>query len=279
MIHNLRITVLAENTVHRSDLLAEHGLSFWIEADRRKILFDTGQGMVLKHNAEVLGVDLATADDVVISHGHFDHTGGVAINGGLKWHAALYAHPEAFRTRYTKPADKPARSIGWAGGPVSELPSRFSKVVETPTVTSIVDGICVTGRIPRQNDFEDTGGPFYLDEAGMQPDLLDDDQALFIETQRGLVILLGCGHSGLVNTLRHIAQFTHQNRFYAVIGGMHLLDSSEDRISRTINTLLEYNVQVVAPVHCTGQSATAALRQAWPQGFCQLSTGASMTIH
>jgi len=278
MIQDLRITVLAENTVHHPNLLAEHGLAFWIEADQRKILFDTGQGMVLKHNAEVLGIDLAAADDLVLSHGHFDHTGGLAINGGFTWQAVLYVHPEAFRTRYIRQADRPVRSIGWAGGPVETLRTRFPCMVETPSATLIADSVWVTGQIPRRNDFEDTGGPFYLDEAGTQPDPLDDDQALYIETRRGLVILVGCGHSGVVNTLNHIAQLTHLDRFHAVIGGLHLLDSSEDRVAKSITALLDYHVQIVAPVHCTGLAATAAMRQAWLQGFYQLSTGANLTI-
>ncbi len=279
MIENLRITVLAENTVHQPGLLAEHGLAFWIEADHRRILFDTGQGIVLKHNADALGIDLASADDVVISHGHYDHSGGLALDDGFKWRAALYLHPEVFQDRYVKPADRSARSIGWAGGPVDDLARRFASIIETPLATRVADGIWVTGRIPRATGFEDTGGPFYLDEAGLHPDPINDDQAMYIETRRGLVILLGCGHSGAVNTLRYIAQLTALDRFYAVIGGMHLVASNEERIARTVSCLLDYHVQVVAPLHCTGLQATATLRNAWPQGFCQLSTGASFTVH
>lgn len=278
MVNNLRITVLSENTVQSPGLLAEHGLSFWIEADHRRILFDTGQGMVLRHNANALDINLASTDDLVISHGHFDHTGGVAINGGTRWKASFYVHPEAFRTRYVKRTDQPARSIGWAGGPKDSLRERFASVIETASATRITDGVWVTGRIPRQNDFEDTGGPFFLDEAGMIPDPLNDDQAMYIETRKGLVILLGCGHSGVVNTLTYIAQLTKSKGFYAVIGGMHLIESNAERVARTITALLDYHVQEVAPLHCTGDAATAALRQAWPHGFHHLSAGANLTI-
>lgn len=278
MVNNLRITVLVENTANQPGILAEHGLSFWIQADHRRMLFDTGQGMVLQHNANALGIDLSTADDLVISHGHYDHTGGVAINGGIRWHAAVYVHPEAFRTRYVKRTDQPARSIGWAGGPQDALRRRFPAVVETASATMITMGVWVTGQIPRHSTFEDTGGPFFLDETGMRPDPLNDDQAMYIETRKGLVVLLGCGHAGVVNTLEHIAQLTRLDRFHAVIGGMHLLESQSDRIARTITALLDYHVQEVAPLHCTGDAATAALRQAWPRGFHHLSAGANLTI-
>ena len=202
----------------------------------------------------------------------------MAINGGFQWHATLYVHPDAFRTRYVKQPDTLARSIGWAGGPMDALPDRFPAIVRTVSATMITDGVWVTGQIPRQSAFEDPGGPFFLDQAGLEPDLINDDQALYIESRKGLVVLLGCGHAGVVNTLKYVAQLTRQDHFHAVIGGMHLLESNEERIAKTITALLDYQVQEVAPVHCSGQVATAAIRQAWPRGFHQLSAGADLTI-
>ena len=279
MIHHLRITTLVENTVSQPGLLAEHGLAFWIEADGLKLLFDTGQGMALVHNAEALGIDLGAVDNVAISHGHFDHTGGLAAHPDLMPRATVFVHPDAFLTRYTKRDHQPARSIGWAYHRVDDLIPNVQAVVLTPVPTLVAEGIWLTGQIPRTNQFEDTGGRFSLDEAGTMPDPIHDDQALYIETRRGLVVLMGCGHAGLVNTLDHIGQITGRTRVHAVIGGMHLLEASEHRIAKTITVLQDFNVQVVAPVHCTGLPATAALMESWPDGFYWLTTGSSLTIH
>jgi 7,8-dihydropterin-6-yl-methyl-4-(beta-D-ribofuranosyl)aminobenzene 5'-phosphate synthase len=259
LIKHLRITVLAENTAGGRDVLAEHGLAFWIEADTRRILFDTGQGRVLQHNAKTLGVDLESTEIVALSHGHFDHTGGLNRLADHLHNLSLYAHPMAFEAKWSKLGDGTVRAIG---APVPDAAAVIQGVrvfIPTQEPHELIDGVWLTGQIPRRNDFEDTGGDFYLDASCTVPDPLLDDQAMFVETPRGLVVLLGCAHSGLVNTLDHTAKLSGQSRIHAVLGGMHLLTASENRLAQSIESLRRLGVEVIGASHCTGHRAVARL--------------------
>ncbi|MBN2560103.1 MAG: MBL fold metallo-hydrolase [Phycisphaerae bacterium] len=278
MISQVRITVLVENTARGRGLLAEHGLALWIEADGRKILFDTGQGMALAHNAQLLGVDLNAVDDVILSHGHYDHTGGLdsALEGSRK--PNLYVHPAAFDARSVRREDGTGRSVGAPVRDVHELYRGAANVILTSSPTMVTDGVWVTGEIPRRTDFEDTGGPFYLDEACQEPDPLLDDQAAYLESPRGLVVLLGCCHAGLVNTLDYVAELTGQDLIHAVLGGMHLLRASDDRLSKSGEALERYGVRCIGPAHCTGQRAALFLWTQFPAQCVECTAGARFTF-
>lgn len=278
MVGQLRITLLAENTAGRRDILAEHGLAFWVEAGDRRILFDTGQGLALAHNARVLGVDLSAADAVVLSHGHYDHAGGLAALPDTFRQADLYVHPAGLEAKYGVRQGEPARFLGTSLGSLAELEREMASVVATRAPTRVADDIWVTGEIPHRNDFEDTGSWFYLDEAGTKPDPLLDDQAVYIETADGLVVLLGCAHAGVVNTLEYIAAITGHGRVYAVLGGMHLVGAPPERIERTIAALRDFGVQIIGPMHCTGLEATAAMMQAFPKQFLRVTAGSVVSF-
>jgi 7,8-dihydropterin-6-yl-methyl-4-(beta-D-ribofuranosyl)aminobenzene 5'-phosphate synthase len=277
MIDQLRITVLVENTAGRDDLVAEHGLALWIEADDRKILFDTGQGPALAPNAEALGINLEEAYAVALSHGHYDHTGGLAALRNRLRDARLYVHPAAFDRKFGVTTEG-SRYIGASLGRLEQLQREIPNLIPTIEPTEIVPGVSVTGEIPRRNDFEDVGGPFFRDDAGRAPDSLPDDQAMYIDTRDGVVILLGCAHAGVVNTLDYVAELTGADRFHAVLGGMHLVRASEERISRSIAALRAYNVQLIGPCHCTGAEPTARIREAFPERFMQVSAGSVMSF-
>ncbi len=273
MIKELGITVLSENRAGARGLLAEHGWALWIEADGRKILFDTGQGMVLAHNAGKLDVDLSIVDDVVLSHGHYDHTGGLdaVLNGTCR--PDVYVHSAAFEAKFGKGADGVARSIGSYAHSADEVRCRSRNVVLTQLPTEIVAGVWVTGEIPRRSDFEDTGGPFFLDKELAKPDPLVDDQAMYIESRKGIVVLLGCAHAGLVNTLDRIAELASRDEIHAVLGGMHLHAASEERIERSGEALERYGVQVIGPAHCTGRQATSRLWERFCNRCVECPTG------
>ena len=264
---NVRLTVIVENTAERRGLLAEHGLAYWIEFGPQKVLFDCGQGVVLASNAYKLEVPLHTADAIVLSHGHYDHTGGLdeALRNNLR--CAVFAHPEVLTPRFARGDNGAVKEIGIPYSSERAMRQRLDLWVKTEKPTTVVDGLTATGPIPRVTDFEDTGGPFFLDRDFRQPDPIADDQALFFETDGGTVVLLGCAHAGVINTLRYIHTITDDRPIHAVLGGMHLVDASPERMSRTIEELRRLGVKCLGPAHCTGGAAVVALWSAFP-GRC-----------
>lgn len=273
----VRITVLVDNYVRRRGLVAEHGWACWLETPAYRILFDVGQGPALLHNARELGVPLERADAIVLSHGHYDHTGSLSALLDLVPAARVFAHPGAFEAKYSCKAGSAPRYIGMPGDRVG-LPDRIGdRLVSTIDPVEIAPGVQVTGQVPRTNDLEDVGGPFYLDEQCAHPDPLVDDQALVIRTTEGVVVLLGCAHAGVINTLSCVDQLTAAAPVHAVMGGMHLGSASRDRVYWTIGQLRRRNVAQVVAAHCTGANAFAALWAALP-GCCRFSeVGASLT--
>jgi 7,8-dihydropterin-6-yl-methyl-4-(beta-D-ribofuranosyl)aminobenzene 5'-phosphate synthase len=280
MIDQLEITVLADNTVARPDLLGEHGLAYWIRADKHRILFDTGQGRVLLENAERLGIDLESADCVVVSHGHFDHTGGLAdrLRSEAPLAAALYAHPEAFAPKYARLGRGGPRAVGIPDLDEAGVRARVRARVPVKGPTPLAPGILLTGEIPRTHDFEDTGGAFFLDAEGQDPDPLRDDLALCVEVSAGLVVILGCAHAGVVNTLDYVAALRPDLRIHAVLGGMHLLRASEPRLEATVEALLRHDVDRVGAGHCTGTPAIARLWERLPGRCVPFGAGARFSF-
>lgn len=265
-----RATVLVDNYVCRTGLLAEHGWACWIETPACRVLFDTGQGQALLHNARELGIPLETADAIVLSHGHYDHTGALMAVLDLAPAARVFAHPSAFEAKYSRGSDNPARYIGMPGDRRNLLDRVADRLVPTIAPVEIGPGIQVTGQIPRNNDLEDAGGPFYLDEACEHPDPLADDQALVIRADGGVVVVLGCAHAGVINTLEYVGQLTGGASVRAVLGGMHLGAASRERMDWTIEELRRRKVPQILAAHCTGPNAFAALWAGLPE-CCVLS--------
>lgn len=279
MIEDLRITILVDNTVRRRGLLAEHGLAFWIEADGRHLLFDTGQGEALSRNAARLGIPLRTTEKVILSHGHGGHTGGLMQLLQLgAYRAEYYVHPAALHPKFGPSTSPPHPEIGISEGSRTVLRLPWCRRTWTKGPTEVITGIHVTGEIPRRNPFEDTGGTYYLDEAGIEEDRFPDDQAAFIETPAGLVVFLGGAHAGVVNTLEYVAELAGSNRICAVLGGMHLTRVDKQRLDATVESLERYDVQQIVPVHCTDMPAIAHVWSRLPGRCLDCSVGTRLTF-
>ncbi|MBN1866781.1 MBL fold metallo-hydrolase [Candidatus Sumerlaeota bacterium] len=261
MRDRIEIAILVDNQAGEG-LVSEHGLSLWIEAGSKRILFDTGQGSALSGNAKLIGVALEKTRILVLSHGHYDHTGGIPDVLGMAPDAEVYCHPGAVQPRYSirDNAPRPIQIPQEALARLNRHPSRRVHWVSQPLTLS--DKIGLTGPVPRETDFEDAGGPFYLDPDGERPDPIEDDQSLWISTPEGLIVCLGCCHAGLVNTLDHIVRITGESRIRAIIGGMHLLNADARRLEATVAALRSFSPNWVFPCHCTGEPAVQSLKTA-----------------
>ncbi len=273
------ITVLVENTVSRQDLKAEHGLSFWIETEDGNLLWDTGQTVLLIDNAQKLGIPLQTTQHIALSHGHYDHTGGLLQVLLMSPHAHVYGHPDLFIQRFSRNKNS-AYAIKPVGSPV--IKDYVEKRCECLNLSSgpvtILPGVFTTGDIPRPTEFKYTGGDFSLDMSCAQRDLILDDQALCIESSQGIVVILGCAHSGVVNTLNYISELTKQSKIFAVLGGMHLLRASQERLDATAKAFAHYDVRMIGPCHCTGLEAQTYLKSCFPDRFVECSTGSRFSF-
>lgn len=275
MPESLRITLLVDNIAGRPPLLAEHGLAVLVEAGTRSLLFDTGQSQLVFLNAKSLAREWRTLEAVVLSHGHYDHTGGLLRLMDEAPEVRLFLHPQALVPRFHVYPDQSARSIGMMPLAVRRIreAARQDKVTWTEKPTEIFAGLYATGPIPRMTGWEDVGGAFYLDAEGRQPDTLPDDQSLYFESVEGTVVILGCAHAGVINTLHYIAGLTGQRHIHVVMGGMHLGNASPQRIEKTIAALRTFDVEHIALAHCTGSMAAARLIEALPNRVSVCQTG------
>jgi len=274
-----RITILCDNSVGPvTGTLGEHGFAALVEtAAGEQLLFDTGQGLTLLHNARRMGKDLARVEKVLISHGHFDHSGGLLPLLNECGAKEVYGHEGIFGSRHRVkdtgecyPIGIPfERSVLEAAGATFNLSAAFRE---------IIPGIFLTGEVPRATAFESGDQGLYCDCSGQDPDPVPDDQSLVIETGKGLVILLGCCHAGLVNTLEHIAYLTGRRDVYAVIGGSHLGFCGREQFDRTVEALRGKGIRKLALSHCTGFAAAARLSREMPKEFHPAMVGYALEI-
>jgi len=279
LVEGMRLTVLVEDSVSmdKPDLIAKHGLSFLIETcmagSSPRILMDTGPPPdIALQNANMIDEDLRKVDAIVISHGHYDHAGGLTeILKHIGRPTPVMAHPKVFNPKFVcKPNLKfigpefDQSQVRTAGG----IPLLARNLIK------IANGVMTSGEVAREMAFEKTEEFWTVENERFVRDSIIDDQALFINLKdKGLVVITGCAHSGIINTVKHAQKMTGINDVYAIIGGLHLAKADEETIQASINELVRINPQSIYPCHCTGSKAIHHLLNSFKDRCKPIQTG------
>ncbi len=281
MVRNVRLTFLVEDSVEKRDkrgLVAKHGLAVLVEGEVHdtpiRVLMDVGPSAeALLNNVDILGVNLRKIDAILLSHGHYDHTKGlVGVLKSINKPIPIIAHPKIFIPKFSIRKGK-LRFIG-----VSFTQSELRKLGVIPLFVrnpvSIADGLVATGEIERVTSYERVVDFFTVEQESLVKDNMTDDQALILNLEgKGLIVVTGCAHAGVVNTVQYAQKIMKTERVYAVLGGFHLVGASKERIKATIEDLKKIGIKFLGPCHCTGKRAMKTLKEAFGDKCCFPKTG------
>ncbi len=274
----IKATVLCENYVDgQAGAIAEHGWSVYLETEDGNFLFDTGQGKSIINNALYFKKDLSIIKGIIISHHHWDHTGGLfdvlQQTGKIK----VYSHPDIFKNSYSVRSSG-ARNIGI---PFRReiLESKGAKFIFNTRPNEIVPGMLLSGEIPRETSFEKGDKKLMVKgETGFEQDKILDDQTLIIKTDKGLFIILGCSHSGIINIINYAIKMTGQEHIHTIIGGTHLGPADEETREKSIEALKEFDIERIGVSHCTGLEVSARLLNEFGKRFFFCNVGAIVEV-
>jgi len=279
------ITTLVENTSGKPSIVGEWGQSLLVEADGKKILFDTGPTTMITKNATALGVNIGSVDRIVLSHGHYDHTGGlmevltrIRESGKRPGGIEIIAHPDIFTPKHHYIKDLVEKYIGipFQREELEALGARFNL---SEASVKLTENMLTTGEVEIIVDFEKIDKELHVKEGEAQVhDKLADDMGIIIKTGQGLVILLGCAHRGIVNTILHAQKVTGIKEIYAVIGGTHLISAGTEQMQSTIKALKGFNIQKLGASHCTGPKSAAILAHEFEGAFFFNSAGTKTVL-
>jgi len=276
---NIELTVLCENSVASPfGLIGEHGWAVGISTSNRRILFDTGQGLGIVKNSELLDFDLSRVKTIVLSHGHYDHCSGLPLVLPLTGETDVYIHTQGFGRRCHRYKGL-VRDIGIRDQQRSleDLGARF---IFNSEFTTIGDGLYLSGEVPRISSFEKPDPRLVREDAAKElfVDPITDDQTLIIDTKQGLILLLGCAHAGLINILHHVQNKLPNRPIHTIIGGTHLGFASDTQFSATVDALRSFDIKCLAASHCTGLERGADLAQAFGDTFRFAPVGTKIHI-
>jgi len=286
-LSSLKITVCAEDSVaYESPYLGQHGISFLITAQRdgieRNVLVDVAQNPdALLENMKKLGIPASCIDAIVLTHCHYDHTQGLGrmLKEIGKKDLPVIAHPDIFRLNFI--TDPYLRHVGVMEGDRREdIEAAGGALFLTRDPLELMPGLITTGEVARVTDFEEVGIALYTVEEGkVQTDPMRDDIALVARVKgKGLVIITGCSHAGIVNIVKQAVALTETEEVHGIIGGFHLIEAPVDRIQKTAQALKEFNPDWVYAGHCTGFKAQVELFQILKDRFSPLHTGIMVEI-
>ena len=278
------ITILVDNTIMElipnsqfvvrlsrpnNSFICEHGFSALIETENKKILIDTGStGIAVTHNLKLLGIRPEDIDIIVLSHGHYDHTGGLR-----NFSSRIITHPDAFYERYLVTPSNVKLDLTCSGSDMF-----IDRVEFHRGPVQLAEGIWTSGEVKRRHLWEGLN-TFEIKRGGeIQPDNIMDDQGIIISSKNGLVVISGCGHSGIINTIEQGIEMSGIKDVYCVIGGFHLIGPGEAKIDRTIKELKRLNVQKIIPIHCSGFEAIKRISTEMPDKFEYATTGCRIDI-
>jgi 7,8-dihydropterin-6-yl-methyl-4-(beta-D-ribofuranosyl)aminobenzene 5'-phosphate synthase len=280
-VADFRVTILAENCVASSRVIGEHGFSALIEKGGRRFLFDTGQGMCLPHNVKVMGEEFSGLEAVALSHGHYDHTGGlrwvIEKTGGIP----VFAHRSVFARHMGRDPQDPAAAPYDIGCPfkredLEALGARFHFEERT---RRIGEGLWFITGISRKSELEPQDPRLVIPgEKGFIPDPMEDDASLLVDSPAGALLILGCAHAGILNILEHVRSEMGFKRLWGILGGTHLLHASEDMIRRVAESLDTFYPEFIAVSHCTGWKATAGLFTHFKDRFRMAAAGTGFSF-
>lgn len=273
---NIEIKTLCENTAGIG-CLGEWGLGILVKINDEEILFDTGAGDTIIKNAEAIGVDLSKINKIVLSHGHYDHTGGLLDVLKKTGGADIYAHPDIWAEKLASHEGKEFN----VGLPFSmkELEGAGARFHLSKEPQMILDNVFTTGEVPLQTEYEAVESDLFIKENGeIKQDPLADDLSLVIKTEKGLVIILGCAHRGVINNILRAQKIARSTKIYAVIGGIHLFRAGDTQIEKTITTLRGMDIKMVGLSHCTGFKSSCRIAKEFGDAFFPNNAGTKKVI-